>query len=99
MLELKSMKASYKAETVSVKLTDGYYNLITRIKVPGLTRKNKGLVFLRINDLMHLNISWEMRCERLSGQCYGGIFLGDCKILSRRRMRAKKTTTSNTRQI
>lgn len=48
---------------------------------------------------MHMNISWELRVKYLSGQCYKGVFLGDCKVLSRRRVRAKETTTSNTRQI
>lgn len=92
------MKASYKTQTVSVTLTDGYYNFVTKIKVAGLTRSNKGLVFLRLRDLMRMNISWELRVRYLSGQC----FLGECKVLSRRRVRAKKTTTYNntsTRQI
>lgn len=97
MLELKSMKSN-KSETVSITVTDGYYDFITTIRVPGLTRSNKGLVFLRLRDLMHMDISWEQRVRYLSGQCYKGVFLGECEVLGRRRVCAKETS-SNTRQI
>ena len=93
MLELTNIKASYKANTVSVTLSDGYYNFITRISVPGLTRRNKSLVFLRIRDLMRMNISWDLRCRYLSGQCFGGVILGDCRLLGRRRTTVKGIKT------